>query len=70
MMNLLKTSTVLATLIILFSAAELKAESSDPMNNKEIVAHAFEQWQKGVGSPFDLLSEYATWTCRRCHCCS
>ena len=30
--------------------------------NKAIVAAAFQAWQDGTGSPFDLLTPGATWT--------
>lgn len=55
-------SPVLAIFCALFLTTGLKAYASDEFDHKKIVAHAFEQWRQGVGSPFALLTEQATWT--------
>lgn len=35
---------------------------AEPINHKQLVENAFNQWSQGTGSPFDLLAEDAQWT--------
>lgn len=35
---------------------------AEPLNHKQLVEQAFNQWSQGTGSPFDLLAEDAQWT--------
>ncbi|MCL5975888.1 MAG: ketosteroid isomerase [Gammaproteobacteria bacterium] len=35
---------------------------AEPLNHKQLVENAFNQWSQGTGSPFDLLAEDAQWT--------
>ena len=42
------------------AAAPTQAQS--PAQNKAAVAAAFDAWKTGVGSPFELLADTASWT--------
>ncbi|THF72098.1 MAG: ketosteroid isomerase [Methylophaga nitratireducenticrescens] len=35
---------------------------AEPLNDKQLVENAFNQWSQGIGSPFDLLTADAQWT--------
>lgn len=35
---------------------------AEPLNDKQLVENAFNQWSQGTGSPFDLLTADARWT--------
>lgn len=35
---------------------------AEPLNDKQLVENAFNQWSHGKGSPFDLLAADAQWT--------
>lgn len=35
---------------------------AEPLNDKQLVENAFNQWSKGTGSPFELLADNTQWT--------
>lgn len=59
---LLKKLVVVAGLSFLFFATLLNADTGETVDNRTLVADAFEAWRQGQGSPFDLLAQNATWT--------
>jgi uncharacterized protein len=38
------------------------SQSSEVERNRTLVAHSFQAWANGTGSPYDLLAEDAQWT--------
>lgn len=49
-------------LSLAFSTTHLWATENIQTTNSDRVRHAFENWQQGKGSVFDLLAPDATWT--------
>jgi uncharacterized protein len=59
------TAVPLAGMIVLAGCAHAQGDGSMTMvqvQNRSIVASAFEAWRDGTGGPFDLLADDATWT--------
>lgn len=42
--------------------AAARPEGDPTAHNRVLVAHAFDAWRDGTGSPYDLLSDGAHWT--------
>jgi ketosteroid isomerase-like protein len=67
-MNNLLTATALFTVVALTAGRTLMAQtpraerSATEARNVDIVQQRFAAWRAGTGSPFDLLTDSATWT--------
>ncbi|HBR1111772.1 TPA: nuclear transport factor 2 family protein [Klebsiella pneumoniae] len=50
------------TVLVLTWSIDAMANTEEAQRNKILVDNAFQAWQKGTGTPFDLLDDDATWT--------
>lgn len=53
---------LLLILLLLTVAAQAEGDKSLEATNTALVQQAFENWQQGTGSVFDLLTDDAVWT--------
>ena len=54
--------TLAGVAFMLGEAASAQSNASMEDRNRGLVAHGFEAWANGTGSPYDLLAEDSSWT--------